>query len=212
MPHPLTQVRLRGNKVRLEPLSHHHVEGLRLAAAESRETFRYTWVPLPNEADVARYIESALSAHASGTALPFATVRTDTETVVGTTRFMSAEYWTSPDGKPSDSVRPNAIEIGSTWLAASAQRTFVNTEAKLLMMSYAFEQLDVDRLFFKTDARNTASRANIERVGAKFEGIIPTNMYSVDAANDGYRDSAYYSILHHEWPAAKQSLLARLRD
>lgn len=74
MPHPLTQVTLRGNRVRLEPLSHQHVEGLRLAAAESRETFRYTWVPLPNEADVARYIESALSAHASGTALPFATV------------------------------------------------------------------------------------------------------------------------------------------
>lgn len=212
MPHPLTQVTLRGNRVRLEPLSHHHAVGLRQAAAESRETFRYTWVPLPNEADVARYIESALNAHASGTALPFATVRTDTETVVGTTRFMSAEYWTSPDGKPSDSVRPNAIEIGSTWLAASAQRTFVNTEAKLLMMSYAFEQLDVDRLFFKTDARNTASRANIERVGAKFEGILRHNMYSVDGANDGYRDSAYYSILHDEWPAAKQSLLARLRD
>lgn len=212
MPHPLTQVTLRGNRVRLEPLSLNHVEGLRLAATDSRESFRYTWVPEPNEADVARYIEAALSAHAAGTALPFATIRTDTETVVGSTRFMSAEYWTSPDGKPSDSVRPNAIEIGSTWLAASAQRTFVNTEAKLLMMSYAFEQLDVDRLFFKTDARNAASRANIERVGAKFEGILRHNMYSSDGANDGYRDSAYYSLLHDEWPAAKESLLLRLRD
>jgi RimJ/RimL family protein N-acetyltransferase len=185
MPLPLTQVTLRGNRVRLEPLSLTHAEGLRIAATESRESFRYTWVPEPTEADVARYIESALSAHTAGTALPLATIRTDTETIVGSTRFMSAEYWSSPDGKPSDSVRPNAIEIGSTWLSVSAQRTFVNTEAKLLMMSYAFEQLDVDRLFFKTDARNAASRANIERVGAKFEGILRHNMYSSDGANDG---------------------------
>lgn len=212
MAHPLTPVTLRGNRVRLEPLSLNHVLGLISAASESRESFRYTWVPEPNEHDVTRYINSALTAHQAGTALPFATIRTDTETVVGTTRFMSAEYWPSPDGKPSDSVRPNAIEIGSTWLAQSSQRTFVNTEAKWLMMSYAFEQLDVDRLFFKTDARNLASRANIERVGAKFEGILRHNMYSVDGANDGYRDSAYYSILFHEWPEVKASLLLRLRD
>ena len=89
MPLPLTQVTLRGNRVRLEPLSLTHVEGLRVAATESRESFRYTWVPEPNEADVARYIESALNAHAAGTALPFATIRTDTETVVGSTRFLS---------------------------------------------------------------------------------------------------------------------------
>ena len=212
MPHPLTPVTLRGNRVRLEPLSLNHVQGLKAAAAESRESFRYTWVPEPTESEVARYIESALAAHAAGTALPFATIRIDTESVVGSTRFMSAEYWLSPDGKPSDSMRPNAIEIGSTWLSKSAQRTFVNTEAKLLMMSYAFEQLDVDRLFFKTDARNVASRANIERVGAKFEGILRHNMYSTDGANDGYRDSAYYSLLHDEWPEAKESLIARLRD
>ena len=209
---PLSLVTLRGERVRLEPLSLAHASGLLNAASESRETFRYTWVPEPTEEDVTRYINSALSAHQNGTALPFATIRTDNESIVGTTRFMSAEYWPSPDGKPSDSVRPNAIEIGSTWLAESAQRTFVNTEAKLLMMSYAFEQLDVDRLFFKTDARNAASRANIERVGAKFEGILRHNMYSVDGANDGYRDSAYYSLLHDEWPEAKAALLARLRD
>mgnify|MGYP006280043953 FL=1 len=209
---PLSLVTLRGERVRLEPLSLAHASGLLNAASESRETFRYTWVPEPTEEDVTRYINSALSAHQNGTALPFATIRTDNESIVGTTRFMSAEYWPSPDGKPSDSVRPNAIEIGSTWLAESAQRTFVNKEAKLLMMSYAFEQLDVDRLFFKTDARNIASRANIERVGAKFEGILRHNMYSVDGANDGYRDSAYYSVLYHEWPEAKAALLARLRS
>ena len=212
MPHPLTPVTLRGNRVRLEPLSLSHVEGLLSAASESRDSFRYTWVPEPTESEVVRYVENALNAHTAGTALPFATIRTDTETVVGSSRFMSAEYWASPDGKPSDSVRPNAIEIGSTWLSASAQRTFINTEAKLLMMSYAFEQLDVDRLFFKTDARNAASRANIERVGAKFEGILRHNMYSSDGANDGYRDSAYYSLLHDEWSAAKESLVARLCD
>ena len=212
MPLPLTPVTLRGNRVRLEPLSLDHVQGLLASAAEARKSFRFTWVPEPNDSEVARYIESALGAHAAGTALPFATIRIDTETVVGSTRFMSAEYWASPDGKPSDSVRPNAIEIGSTWLRQSAQRTFINTEAKLLMMSYAFEQLDVDRLFFKTDARNTTSRTNIERVGAKFEGILRHNMYSSDGANDGYRDSAYYSLLHDEWPEAKTALLARLRD
>jgi len=96
---PLALVTLRGDRVRLEPLSLDHTAGLLSAAAESRETFRYTWVPEPNESDVARYIESALSAHAAGTALPFATIRADTETVVGTTRFMSAEYWPSPGEK-----------------------------------------------------------------------------------------------------------------
>ena len=93
MPHPLTSVTLRGNKVRLEPLSLNHAQGLITAAAESRDSFRYTWVPEPTESEVARYIESALNAHAAGTALPFATIRTDTETIVGSTRFMSAEYW-----------------------------------------------------------------------------------------------------------------------
>ena len=125
---PLSLVTLRGERVRLEPLSLAHAVGLLNAASESRETFRYTWVPEPTEEDVTRYINSALSAHQNGTALPFATIRTDNESIVGTTRFMSAEYWPSPDGKPSDSVRPNAIEIGSTWLAESAQRTFRSEE------------------------------------------------------------------------------------
>lgn len=210
MPTPLDLINLIGSSVRLEPLGPDHIPGLVQAALPPRESFRLTWVPEPNVDDVARYVDVALAAHASGSALPFATINITTGEVVGSTRFMAAEYWPTRDGHPSQSPFPDAVEIGATWLASSAQRTSINTEAKILMMSHAFEVWGVKRITFKTDARNSVSRANIERVGATFEGIRRHHTYSADGYGDGLRDSAFYSVLAAEWPAAKARLLERL--
>ena len=217
MPEPLDAVMLSGRCVRLEPLSLDHVPTLVAAAGGPRDTFGLTWVPEANEAAVRTYVEVALAARAAGTALPFATVRIDADgpgTVVGSTRFMNAEYWAWPMSLPkpasvSDRKGPEAVEIGSTWLNSTAQRTSVNTEAKLLMLAHAFETWDCLRVTLRTDERNIRSRANIERIGASFEGILRNQMYAYDG---GIRHTATYALLAEDWPAAKVALAARLRD
>jgi RimJ/RimL family protein N-acetyltransferase len=200
---PLT---LEGTRVRLVPLSLAHVDPLLAVATEARETFSLTNVPANREAMV-RWVEAALAEAARGAAVPFATV--DRGQVVGTTRFGNLERWTWP-GVPLEPVPngPDAVEIGWTWLAASAQRTHVNTEAKLLMMTHAFEVWRVRRLTLKTDARNLRSRANIERIGCKLDGVLRAHMPAWDG---GLRDSAFYSMLAAEWPQARERLRARLR-
>lgn len=107
---------------------------------------------------------------------------------------------------------PFAVEVGGTWLAASAQRTAVNTEAKLLLLAHAFDTWGVVRVDLKTDARNERSRAAIERLGARFEGVLRRWQPSqVAGEEDGYRDSAIYSVLDTEWPSVRANLAARLR-
>jgi RimJ/RimL family protein N-acetyltransferase len=206
-------VTLEGEVVRLEPLGEHHVEGLVEAAGGDRSTFALTWVPQPTRESCAAYVRSALGALAAGTALPFATVRRADGAVVGSTRFLNIESWPLPAeiDPPRWSVGrrgPEAVEIGSTWLSASSQRSAVNTEAKLLMLAHAFEVWEVLRVSFKTDARNVRSRANIERVGARFEGILRNHMYAYDG---GIRDSALYAITPEDWLEVKSALAARLR-
>jgi N-acetyltransferase len=201
---PLT---LDGSWVRLEPLSPDHVVPLVAAATESRETYALTWVPA-DAAGMARYVESALADADRGLAVPFATIDKRRGRVVGSTRFGNIERWPwlGPPAPPVP-LGPDAVEIGWTWLAASAQRTHVNTEAKLLMLAHAFDVWRVRRVTLKTDARNARSRANIERVGARLDGILRAHMPAYDG---GVRDSAVYSILSAEWPAARQRLSARL--
>lgn len=206
-------VTLEGDAVRLEPLGEHHLDGFVAAAGGDRSTFALTWVPEPTHQACAAYIRSALAAQEAGTALPFATVRRSDGAVVGSTRFLNIEWWPLPVGMdpPRWSIGrrgPEAVEIGSTWLAAGAQRSAVNTEAKLLMTTHAFDVWDVLRLSLKTDARNLRSRANIERVGARFEGILRNHMYAYDG---GIRDSALYAITADDWPEVKAALSARLR-
>lgn len=208
---PLPAVDLIGSGVHLEVLGTRHIPGLIEAARPPRDSFRYTWVPEPDVDDVTRYVRTALDAVANGTALAFATVDREAGRVVGSTRFMNAEFWPSSNGHPSASPLPDAIEIGATWLSSGAQRTHVNTEAKILMLTHAFEEWRVKRVVLKTDARNAASRANIERIGASFEGVLRNHMYSADGNNGGLRDSATYSILATEWPATKLALQHRLR-
>jgi RimJ/RimL family protein N-acetyltransferase len=190
---------LEGRVVRLEPLSPDHVEGLAAAATEDRSTYGWTSVP-DGPAAMAEYVTEALALHAAGEQVPFAIRRLATGALVGSSRFLDIGCWEEP-------TTPSVVEVGSTWLAASAQRTPVNTEAKLLLLTHAFETWRVHRVSLKTDARNERSRAAIERIGARFEGIRRAHMPAVDGT---IRDSAYFSITADEWPAVRAGLEARL--
>ncbi|SOD99015.1 GNAT family N-acetyltransferase [Blastococcus haudaquaticus] len=198
---------LTGRHVRLEPLSTEHVPGLAAAAAEDRSSYAFTRVP-DGLVEAAEYVRAALTEQAGGQVLPFAVVRSSDDVVVGSTRFLDLEVLGRPGViLPSDAVPPDGVEIGSTWYAASAQRTAVNTEVKLLLLAHAFEVWQALRVTLKTDARNRRSRAAIERLGARSEGIRRAHT----TASDGtVRDSAYYSILAAEWPTVRDGLRRRL--
>jgi N-acetyltransferase len=204
---------LQGNHVRLEPLEERHIDGL-VAAAEGDPSLYhpslYQWSLVPrNRAEFERYVETAIAWRDAGTALPFATVRASDGVVIGSTRFWNMERWAWPPEHPSyGRQEPDACEIGHTWLAKSAVRTGANTEAKLLMLTHAFEEWRVLRVCLHTDARNVRSRAAIERIGGKMEGVLRAHRMAADYTP---RDSVRYSILTEEWPAVKQKLLDRLR-
>lgn len=184
-----------GERVRLEPISLDSVEALVAAAAENGATFAYALAP-PEVEGMTRYVEAALQEQAEGLSVPLVIVDPSHGKVIGSTRYMDIVYWDRP-GVPS------AVEIGSTWLAASAQRTGINTEMKLLMLAHAFETWEVHRVTLKTDARNERSRTAMERLGCRFEGVRRAHMPALDG---GIRDTAYYSILASEWPAVKEHL------
>jgi RimJ/RimL family protein N-acetyltransferase len=202
----LEQPTLSGTHVRLEPLSLDHLDDLVAVARGPRETYRLTFVPEGAEA-MRTYIQTALLLRDAGAAVPFATVRLADGRVIGSTRFGNLEYWAWPAGARSPPDPPDAVEIGWTWLAADAQRTAINTEAKLLMLAHAFERWHVRRVNLRTDSRNVRSRTAIERLGAKLDGILRVHM---PAADGGVRDTASYSIIAEEWPAAKERLSQKL--
>ena len=157
------------------------------------------------------YIESALCDQEADRALPFTTIATATGQVVGSTRFGNIEFWPWPGDNANQRGRdlPDAAEIGWTWLAADVQRTPLNTEAKLLMLTHAFETWRVHRVSLNTDARNERSRNAILRIGARFDGVIRAHR---PASDGGIRDTAAFSILDHEWPMVKQQLHSRLNS
>jgi RimJ/RimL family protein N-acetyltransferase len=175
---------LAGRHVRLEPLDHRHVVGL--AAAAAAEPSLYQWSPVPQgKLEAASYVNTALAWRDAGTALPFAIVtvnlRADDSVVIGSTRFWNLERWSWPQGHARHGRdAPDACEIGYTWLTRSAIRTAANTEAKLLMLTHAFETWQVLRVCFHTDARNQRSRAALERVGGKYEGILRVHRMAAD--------------------------------
>jgi RimJ/RimL family protein N-acetyltransferase len=196
-----------GRHIRLEPLSVLRIDGL--AAASATDPALYQWTPVPQgKVEAARYVETALSWLDAGTAIPFAIVRISDNFVIGSTRFWNLERWLWPPNHPRHGRSfPDACEIGYTWLTRSAIRTPVNSEAKLLMMQHAFELWNVFRVCFHTDARNQRSRAALERIGGKFEGILRSHRMAADYIP---RDSARYSIIEAEWPQVKQRLNERL--
>lgn len=199
---------LEGRHIRLEPLARRHVDGLATAAAADRPL--YQWSPIPQgKAEAEKYVDTALAWQDVGTAVPFATIRLRDAAVIGSTRFFNLEHWAWPEAHPSYARNsPDACEIGYTWLARDAIRTPANTEAKLLMLTYAFESWQVLRVCFHTDARNTRSQAALKRIGARFEGILRAHRMAADFIP---RDSYRYSIVAAEWEDVKKRLL-QLRD
>jgi RimJ/RimL family protein N-acetyltransferase len=190
----ISPVILEGQHVRLEPLSPAHEESL-IAAAADGELWNSTVTIVPSRATMSAYISAALSAQARGLELPFVIIRQPSRQVVGSTRFYAIER---------DHQR---VEIGYTWLAASAQRTRVNTEAKLLLLTQAFESWHCIRVGFVTDVLNQQSRTAILRLGAKQEGVLRNHMI---LPGGRYRDSVCFSIIEAEWPEVKAGLKAKL--
>jgi RimJ/RimL family protein N-acetyltransferase len=191
--HPMEPVELSGGVAVIEPLGVEHATGL-LAAAEAEEVF--AWLPYPrpqNLEEALAWIEGALADRDADRRFPFAVLDAEDRSVLGST-----SYW--------DFDAHNAhVEIGSTWLRRAAWGTGRNAEAKLLLMSHAFETLGLERVAFRTDIRNERSQQAIERLGAVKEGIHRHEMRRRDGS---WRDSVHYSILRSEWPNAKD----RLRD
>jgi N-acetyltransferase len=199
---------LTGRYIALEALGRRHVYSL-IGAAVADPSL-YQWSPVPQgENGVSAYVETALAWRDAGTAVPFAIVRRPDAAVIGSTRFWNLEQWSWPEGHPSRGREvPDACEIGYTWLTSAAIRTAANTEAKLLMLTHAFEVWKVLRVCFHTDARNQRSRAALERIGCKQEGLLRAHRMAADYTP---RDSVRFSIVTSEWPAVKERLLGLLR-
>jgi len=202
MSEQLSDVVLRGNLVRLEPLSLRHSADLAISAEEDRSQYGFTWVPRGSE--VEDYLQAQLARAASGRFTPFAQIRVGDGRAVGCTAYWDPRYW------PNQSALC-AIEIGFTWLAGSAQGTGLNTEAKFLLLDHAFGRLGVARVDLKTDARNERSRRAIEGIGARFEGVLRNWSQSWAPGEEGrLRDSAMYSVIDSEWPSCENHLRERL--
>lgn len=191
-PRPVT---LAGRHVRLEPLAPHHAPGL-FAAGRDPEVWRWMLLPaFASLAEVERWIDAALAVQAAGDEVAWATIRVSDGAVVGSTRYLDIRR------------AHRALEIGHTWLAREAQRTAINTEAKLLQLHHAFDTLGAVRVQWKTDERNEPSRRAIARLGAQFEGILRR----YQTRHDGFvRNTAIFSLTADEWPAARERLEARL--
>jgi RimJ/RimL family protein N-acetyltransferase len=187
-------VTLEGRFVRMEPLSLDHVDAL---CEVGLEPSLWTWIPtaVRTPAEMRQYVEIALAERDAGRALPFATIDRATGKVVGSSRYAAI------------SVPDRRVEIGWTWIGAPWQRTYINTEAKLVMLRHAFEQWGCLRVELKTDGLNEKSRAAIARIGATQEGIFRQHMIT---ASGRVRDTVYFSILDTEWPTVRARLTARL--
>ncbi|WP_427922342.1 GNAT family N-acetyltransferase [Streptomyces sp. cg40] len=193
---------LTGELVRLEPLDHRHAADLAVAAEEDRGSYAFTWVPRADQ--VGAYIDAQLARAATGMLAPYAQISTATGRAVGATAYWEPRSWLTDD-------QLDAIEVGFTWLARSAQGTGINTEAKLLLFRHAFEEWHVSRVDLKTDARNDRSRAAIQRVGARFEGVLRNWSRSWAPGEEGrLRDSAIYSITAEEWKECRVRLEERV--
>jgi len=186
---------LEGSVVRLEPLRRDHEAAL-CAIALDPELWRFNPTKLSTPDDVARRIDDMLDAQARGIELPFVTVERVSGTVVGSTRFMNID------------LTNRRVEIGNTWIARPWQRTAINTEAKYLMLGHAFETWGCYRVELKTDALNRQSRAAIVRLGAKEEGTLRRHVVTWSGR---VRDTVYFSIVDHEWPAVKAELERKMR-
>ncbi|WP_298773192.1 GNAT family protein [uncultured Shewanella sp.] len=181
---------LEGEKVRLELLSHCHRQSL-IEAIKDGKLWQITETMVPNEEEVADFIDKAQIEHADNTALVYAIVDKESNIVVGSSRLMNINS------------AHKKVEVGYTFIAASWQKTYVNTETKLLLLTLAFESMKVHRVEFSTDSKNFASQKAIERIGATREGTLRNHMI---LRNERTRHSIIYSIITDEWNQVKMRL------
>lgn len=185
---------LEGAHVRLEPLSHKWTIELAESCQDGKlYDLWYTWVPSPDQ--MSSEIDRRLALYAAGTMMPFVTIDKASSKAIGMTTFMNIK------------LENLKVEIGSTWIAQSFQGTAINPEAKLLMLSYAFETLNCNAVELRTHEQNLQSRGAIEKLGAKLDGILRNDMVM---ANGTIRNTAVYSITKQEWPDVAQKLVLRI--
>ena len=190
----LPPVTLSGRLVTLEPLSISHRDGL-AAAAQDGELWTLWYTSVPDPDGMAAEIDRRLALQAADSMLPFTVRRNDSGAIIGMTTLMNA-----------DAVN-RRVEIGSTWNARSAQRTGTNTESKLLLLTHAFQTLECIAVEFRTHWLNQQSRAAIERLGAKQDGVLRSHSIAKDGT---LRDTVVFSIIAVEWPAVRSELKRRL--
>jgi N-acetyltransferase len=190
---------LEGPGVRLEPLTLDHLPALE-AIGFDPTIWRYMIYAVRTSDDLRAWVEIALKAQAAGTALPWVTIKRghegDPDELVGCTRFLDLDF------------HNRTTELGNTWLTAPFRGTRVNTEAKLLQLTYAFDTLDLLRVSFKTHIANQRSQAAIRAIGGVYEGTFRNHLLMPDGSQ---RDSCWFSVTNKDWPEVKDMLTRRLK-
>ena len=183
-----------GRYIILRPPSIKDIDGLSIVARDG-EIWNNRFSQFPNLNEIEKYIQEMLELSSKGSILPFITIHKSSNTIVGTTRYLNIDY------------ENHRLEIGHTWIAKSWRKTYVNTEAKFLMLQYAFEKLACIAVEIRTDVLNTVSRQAIQRLGAKQDGILRHHKIMRD---ERIRDTVCYSIIKPEWKQVKENLMKKL--
>ena len=191
----LEPVTLSSPRVRLEPLDHRHHDDL-VEAVKDGELWRLWYTSIPATEKMAAEIDRRRSLQVAGSMLPFAVVDLASGMAAGMTTYMNID------------AANRRVEIGSTWYRKSVQRSDLNTQCKLLLLTHAFERLDCIAVEFRTHFFNQQSRRGIERLGAKLDGILRSHQFASDGT---LRDTCVYSIIASEWPTVKSHLTWQLR-
>ena len=189
-------VSLIGQKIRLRPMTEQDADALLLAASDG-ELWNMQLTHIPSPDTVAQYINIAITGRNAGTVLPFVIEEIASGKPIGSTRLWKID------------LQNRKLEIGHTWLSASWQRTYANTEAKLLLLTHAFEEMNCVRVQFTTDELNEKSRNAILRLGAKQEGIV---RHERIMPNGRKRNSVRFSIIDEEWPEVRSNLHSKLQS
>jgi RimJ/RimL family protein N-acetyltransferase len=186
---------LSGQAVRLEPLTEQHLPGLKSAVEDGR-LWQLMATNVPHPDHLAGFFQQAMEEQAAGLSQVYVSVAQADDQVIGSSRFLNTNWAQA------------RTEIGYTFIAQSHQRTAVNTEAKYLMLQHAFQDLGFNRVAFRTDFLNQRSRRAIERLGAKYEGLLRNHVVMPDGR---IRDTVVYSIIANEWPGISQYLQERMQ-
>jgi len=186
------EIILEDNRVKLRPLQSSDLENLFPPASSGEKLVQYSPKPIHTKELLTQYIKTALADRAAHDRYAFTIFDKQANAYAGSTSFLFVNNYNQ------------RLEIGHTWLGTAFQKTGLNRHCKFLLLSYTFDELGFERVEFKTDERNKASRMAIEKIGGKFEGILRSHTLM----NDGFRrNSVYYSILKNEWPELKEQFL-----